>query len=67
MPKRSSGLNLDELRPAELEEHLFVLRTLVSRTFAKETDMGLGRSRRADFDTPRRPLLRLRFRTNQVK
>jgi len=50
MPKRSSGLNLDELRPAELEEYLFVLRTLVSRTFAKESDMGLGRSRRADFD-----------------
>ena len=50
MLKRSSRLHLDDLSPAELEEYRFVLRTLVSKTFAKETDLGLRRSRRSDFD-----------------
>ena len=50
MLKRSPRLNLDDLSPAELEEYRFVLRTLVSKTFAKETDMGLRRSRRSDFE-----------------
>jgi len=50
MLKRSPRLSLDDLSPAELEEYRFVLRTLVSKTFAKETDLGLRRSRRSDFE-----------------
>ena len=51
MLKRSPRLKLDDLSSAELEEYRFVLRTLMSKTFAKETDLGLRHSRRSDFAT----------------
>ncbi len=49
MQKTESSIRFDALDRAELEEHILVLRLLMSRTYARETHFGQRRTNRADF------------------
>ena len=49
MQKTESSIRFDALDRAELEEHILVLRLLMSRTYARETHCGQRRTNRADF------------------
>ena len=49
MQKKDSLRRYDALDRAELEEHILVLRLLMSRTYARETHFGRRHASRADF------------------